>query len=207
MVPATDHHELLVSIDTLVSGIHFPVNAAPFDVGYKAMAVNLSDMAAMGAEPVAVDLALTAPAEDHDWMQAFSKGFLTISERFNTRLLGVQVTTGPLSVTVQIYGKVPAGQALRRARARPDDSIYVTGSLGNAGVALLGIVDGLEIPENHQAWLEQRLNRPEPRIAEGINLRGIASSAIILIGPNRKGTVGQTDTATKPVTMFAIRSR
>ncbi len=171
-------HELLVSVDTLVGGVHFPPDTGPFEVGYKALAVNLSDIAAMGAEPAAVAVTLTLPREDQAWLQDFNHGFHSLASRFSLPLPDILTTVGHLSVTVQIYGTAPRGQALRRSTARPEDWIYVTGSLGDAGVALRRLLEGLDLEEPHRSWLESRLNRPEPRIGIGRALRGIASSAI-----------------------------
>jgi len=170
--------ELVVSVDTLVEGVHFPAATAPRDLGHKALAVNLSDLAAMGAEPTATTLAVLLPEERPDWSDEFGLGFLSLAERFGVRLMGLAVSRGALTITVHVYGTTPRGQALTRSAARPGDRIYVTGSLGDAGVALQAI-QGVLAPEHAMPpSLAQRLDRPEPRIAEGIALRGIATSAI-----------------------------
>lgn len=168
--------QLAVSMDTLVSGVHFPASAEPCDIGYKALAVNLSDMAAMGAEPVAATLALTLPQADEAWLQRFSDGFFDLAERYRVALIGGDTTRGPLSITVQIHGLLPQGAALLRSGAHPDDAIYVTGTLGDAGLGLL-ITQGKITSASPQRVLD-KLNRPEPRVREGMALRGIASSAI-----------------------------
>jgi thiamine-monophosphate kinase len=166
--------ELAIAIDTLVAGVHFPLSTAPADIGYKALAVNLSDLAAMAAEPAWFTLALTCPQADPAWLAEFSHGLRQAAELGGVALIGGDTTRGPLSVTVQITGFAPPGQALRRNGARPGDGIYVTGTLGDAGLALRGVLAGTPVaPE-----LLQRLNRPTPRIQEALALRGIATSAI-----------------------------
>ena len=163
--------ELVVCVDTLVEGVHFPAGTSAAAVGHTALAVNLSDLAAMGAEPAWVTLAMTLPAPDADWLDGFCRGFFKLADRFGVQLVGGDTTQGPLSITVQAHGFVPQGKALQRRGAQPGDHIYVTGSLGDAGVALLLGSDAAEA-------LQQRLDFPEPRLAAGQALRGIASAAI-----------------------------
>ncbi len=170
--------ELAVSVDTLVQGVHFPATTAPADIGYKALAVNLSDMAAMGAEPRWATLALTLPEADENWLENFSKGFFELADRHGVQLIGGDTTHGPLTVTVQIHGLAPAGTALRRSGARAGDLIYVTGCVGDAGLALRAVQNKIILPPDHLAQVMTRLNRPEPRVEQGIALRGIASAAI-----------------------------
>ena len=170
--------ELAVSLDTLVAGVHFLPDADPCDIGHKALAVNLSDMAAMGAQPRWATLALTLPQPDTTWLQAFSEGFFTLAERYGVHLIGGDTTRGPLSITVQIQGLVPEGSALRRAAARPGDLIYVTGELGDAGLALRVLKGKATLPAEQTTEMLARLNRPEPRIAAGLALHGIAHAAI-----------------------------
>lgn len=170
--------ELAVSVDTLVQGVHFPATTTPADIGYKALAVNLSDMAAMGAEPRWATLALTLPDPDENWLKNFSTGFFELADSHGVQLIGGDTTLGPLAVTIQIHGLVPAGSALRRSGACAGDLIYVTGCVGDAGLALLALQNMITLPSNQLAQVMTRLNRPEPRIKEGIALRGIASAAI-----------------------------
>lgn len=170
--------ELAVAVDTLVSGVHFPVDTDPMDIGHKALAVNLSDMAAMGAEPRWATLALTLPEVDEAWLKGFSAGFFALAERYNVQLVGGDTTRGPLSITVQMHGLVPGNQALRRAGARPGDLIYVTGELGDAGLALRMLQGEISLPSEYVAYSLARLNHPEPRINAGLALRGIAHAAI-----------------------------
>ena len=128
---------LVAVVDTLVEGVHFPVETSPKDIGFKALAVNLSDLAAMGAQPAWATLALTMPSADENWLEEFCDGFFSLAEQYNVQLIGGDTTRGPLTVTVQAQGFVPDGQALRRDTAKPDDLIYVTGTLGDAGLALM----------------------------------------------------------------------
>lgn len=171
--------ELVVSTDTLVSGVHFFGDADPYDVGCKSLAVNLSDLAAMGAQPRWATLALTVPQADRDWLQGFSRGFGDVAERFSVCLIGGDLTRGPLSITCQILGTVPAGAALRRSGAQPGDDIHVTGTLGLAALALSLLQSG-RAPDSVPPQCLERLLRPEPRVQAGLALRGTASAMIDL---------------------------
>jgi thiamine-monophosphate kinase len=170
--------QLVIAIDTLVQGVHFPANTSPYDIGWKALAVNLSDLAAMGAEPAWFTLALTLPESSETWLTEFSAGLFELANQYGLSLVGGDTTRGPLTVTVQIAGYVPTGQALLRAGAGPGDRIFVTGSLGDATLALQLLAD--QLPETVQDYpdLLKHLNQPQPRIEEGRALRGIASCAI-----------------------------
>lgn len=170
--------ELAVATDTLVEGVHFPQHTRPDDIGHKALAVNLSDMAAMGAEPRWATLALTLPTADESWLTAFSAGFFALAEEYRVQLIGGDTTHGPLTVTVQILGLVPAGTALRRSGAHAGDLIYVTGTLGDAGLALRLLQQQAALSDSHAAHVLLRLSRPQPRLTEGMALRGVASAAI-----------------------------
>lgn len=170
--------DLVASVDTLVSGVHFFPDVDPAALGYKALAVNLSDMAAMGAEPAWATLALTLPSIDETWLAAFSRGFFELAEHYGVQLVGGDTCRGPLTVSVQIHGFIPQGAALCRAGAMPGDLIYVTGTLGDAGLALQALRDHQTLPAPHARYLQDRLERPSPRVFEGLALRGIASAAI-----------------------------
>ncbi len=178
LVRVPEGMELVLAIDTLVAGVHFPVNTDATSIGHKALAVNLSDLAAMGAEPAWATLALTLPAADAQWLDDFSRGLFALADRHEVQLIGGDTTHGPLTITVQAHGFVPAGQALRRAGAQPGDLIYVTGTLGDAGLALLALQEEVKLPLKDRAFVVERLNRPEPRVALGQALRGIAHSTI-----------------------------
>jgi thiamine-monophosphate kinase len=171
-----DKMELVVSIDTLVAGVHFFADVSPQALGHKALAVNLSDLAAMGAEPAWVTLALTLPEVDNAWLKGFAQGFAALAQEYNVALVGGDTTRGPLAVSVQAHGWVPEGRALRRDGARAGDDIYVTGYLGDAALCLLSSQN----PSAKSLFetLRYRLERPQPRIEAGLALRGIATSAI-----------------------------
>lgn len=169
---------LAVSTDTLVAGVHFFADMDPVRLGHKALAVNLSDLAAMGAEPRWVSLALTLPHVDEAWLAGFSQGFLALADFYNVELVGGDMTRGPLSITVCIKGVVPEKGALHRSGAQPGDGIWVTGELGGAALALqhlLGNKAGAPAAD-----LLERLECPRPRIVTGMALRGVASSCLDL---------------------------
>lgn len=171
IVTIPPNQELIITTDTLVSGIHFSSSTPPFDIGYKSLAVNLSDLAAMGATPAWITLALTLNRAEESWLKEFSRGLLTLANRYTIQLIGGDLTQGPLSITITAFGFAPTHQALRRSAAKPDDLIYVTGTLGDAGFAL---------KEFNQAndYFITRLNRPEPCIEIGESLRNLAHAAI-----------------------------
>lgn len=170
-----DGYELAVTTDTMVENVHFFAGTSPEQLGHKLLAVNLSDLASMGAKPISVMLALTLPNVDENWLDAFSKGFLGLAERHSVELIGGDTTSGPLTLTVQAMGLVPRGKALLRSTALPGDYIYVTGSLGDAGLGLK-ISQGYHCA-NPDAALK-RFNQPDPRIDAGLALLGIANSCI-----------------------------
>lgn len=178
LVKPPQGHELAITTDTLVSGVHFPEATLPYDIGYKSLAVNLSDLAAMGATPAWVTMALTLPEENAAWIQAFCEGFFTLANRHRVQLIGGDLTRGPLSITIQAIGFTPPQQALLRSQAQAGDLIYVTGTLGDAGLALRFIQKKIELKSAYQTEILARLNRPEPRLATGEALRSLASSAI-----------------------------
>lgn len=171
-VPA--RRELAVAVDTLVAGRHFPHHTDPFDIGFKSLAVNLSDLAAMGASPAWATLALTLPEADESWLESFAAGFFSLADEYRVSLVGGDCTRGPLSITVQVHGLSEPGKALRRDAAKPGEKIFVTGSLGDAAYALRQLRQG--VAPDHR--LLQRLNRPQPRVAMGERLCGLASAAI-----------------------------
>lgn len=170
---------LAVTLDMLVAGVHFFAEADPEGIGHKALAVNLSDLAAMGARPAWATLALSLPDFDETWLERFCRGFFNLAERFGVQLVGGDTTRGPLTITIQAHGLVPEAQALRRDGARPGDIVFVTGSLGDAGLALAAAQGKTAaIAPAYRSYLQARLERPMPRIHEGITLRGLASAAI-----------------------------
>ncbi|MFU8788257.1 MAG: thiamine-phosphate kinase [Methylobacter sp.] len=172
-----DGFELAITTDTMVENVHFFAGADPELLGHKLLAVNLSDLAAMGARPVSVTLALTLPNVDENWLAAFASGFLNLAERYSVDLIGGDTTSGPLTLTVQAMGLVPKGRALLRSSAQPGDFIYMTGFLGDAGLGLK-IKQGYACA-NPDAALT-RFNRPEPQVEAGLALSGIATACIDL---------------------------
>ncbi len=170
---------LAVSTDTLVEGIHFLKTIDPADLGYKALAVNLSDLAAMGADPAWVSLALTLPEVNTDWLEAFSDSLFEQLNYYGMQLIGGDTTRGPLSMTLTIQGLIPLDRALTRAGAGIGDWIFVTGSLGDSAAGLAILLEQLQVSdEKHRKTLLQRHLRPTPRILQGQALRDLATSAI-----------------------------
>lgn len=170
--------ELVISIDTLVAGVHFPNTTQAKDIAYKALAVNLSDLAAMGATPSWFTLALTLPEAAPDWLNDFSAGLFSLANEYDVQLVGGDLTHGPLSITIQIAGYVPNGQTLCRHGARAGDLIYVTGVLGDAALALQAEQGIVSVAADKYSYILGRLNCPVPRVTQGILLRGLASACI-----------------------------
>lgn len=175
---------LAITVDTLISGVHFPVNTKPEDVGHKSLAVNLSDLAAMGALPKWFTLTLILPEENPEkipeenagWLVGFEKGLMALAEQHKVQLVSVDYHKGPLAITISAIGIVEEGRALLRSGAQHGDLVYVTGTLGDAGAALAHSLGKHDLEEH--SFLLNRLNRPEPRIAAGRALLGTANSAI-----------------------------
>ncbi len=170
--------ELVLSMDTLLEDTHFPAETDPFDIGHKGLAANLSDMAAMGAEPKWVLLSISLPENDEPWLEKFSSGFLELAKQHSVSLIGGDMSRGPLSITLQIQGLVPTGTALKRDGAQEGELIYVTGTLGDAGVGLDIIQGKLSISNEHKSFFLRSLNRPEVSVEAGLRLREIANSSI-----------------------------
>ena len=170
--------ELVVSTDMLVSGTHFSPDADPYKLGHKALAVNLSDMAAMGATPRWATLSLAMPEADEKWLKPFAKGFMDLARAQRVDLIGGDTARGPLNICVQIMGEVPAGKALRRDGAKPGDEIWVSGQIGDAALALAHLQNRIHLePQETQACLK-KLHTPDARVALGQHLLGLAHSAI-----------------------------
>lgn len=170
---------LAVSTDTLICGVHFPENTKPEDIGYKSLAVNLSDLAAMGAEPAWVSLAISLPEVDHQWIASFMTGFSELARLYNVSLIGGDTTRGPLSVTITVTGFVSAQSALKRSAAKPGDSVFVTGTLGDARLALDALLNNEPVHSSFEYCLN-RLNRPQPRVEAGLTLSAYQVAAIDL---------------------------
>ncbi|HXU94151.1 MAG TPA: thiamine-phosphate kinase [Gallionella sp.] len=169
---------LAVSTDMLVCGTHFFPDADPYLLGHKTLAVNLSDLAAMGAVPRWATLAISIPNEEVAWLERFSAGFFALAQQYGVDLVGGDTTRGPLNLCVTIFGEVPAQQALRRDGAKAGDDIWVSGELGDAALALAHLLGRIKLGEAEFAACAARLHQPHPRVALGLALRGIASGAI-----------------------------
>lgn len=169
---------LAVSSDMLVSGTHFFPDADPYALGHKTLAVNLSDLAAMGAVPRWATLAIALPAVDEAWLAAFSAGFFALAQQHKVELIGGDTTRGALNLCVTIFGEVPSHLALRRAGAQVDDEIWVSGRLGDAALALAHLQNRIALTEAEFAAVAPALHQPQPRVALGLALRGIAHSAL-----------------------------
>jgi len=172
-----EHSELAITTDTLVEGVHFFAGTDPESLGHKSLAVSLSDLAAVGAKPKWATIAVTVPESDPDWFRAFSSGFFSLARRFDVELIGGDTTQGPLAINIQAIGLVPKSAALLRSNARPGDKVFVTGTVGDAGLALLSEKrEGIVLDTS----LADRLHRPSPRVEMGLALRGLANSCIDL---------------------------
>lgn len=171
-------HELVVAADTIVAGAHFPREFPAEAIGYRALAVNLSDMAAMGAAPAWYTLALTLPSADERWLADFSRGLHGLAARHGVALIGGDTTAGPLTVTVQILGLVPAGSAIRRSGARTGDLVCVSGTVGDAAAGLRALEDSARGSSADREFLIERFIHPVPRVELGLMLRGVATAAI-----------------------------
>ncbi|SFB80762.1 thiamine-phosphate kinase [Pseudoalteromonas denitrificans DSM 6059] len=178
VVTIPDNCQLVVTTDTLVSGVHFFPDMDPRALGHRALAVNLSDLAAMGAEPAWISLALTLPKADIHWLEEFTAGMHEIAEYFNVQIIGGDTTQGPLTISVCAKGTVPTGKALTRSGAKNGDWIYVSGPLGDSGVAIEAQKGKHELTPRHLATVKKRFEYPSPRVAAGQVLRGLASAAI-----------------------------
>lgn len=178
IVTVPEHKELVMTTDTLVADVHFPIATSADAIGYKSLAVNLSDLAAMGATPLWVTLALTLPENNFAWLEKFAQGFFALAQQYQVQLIGGDITKGPLSITVQALGTLPKGKALLRSMAKPNDLIYVSGTLGNAGLALKMLKENGSLSTANQEFLLQHLNYPQPRINLGQALLAYAHAAI-----------------------------
>ena len=178
LLQVTNGMDLAVSTDTMVSGTHFFPEVDPEHLGHKSLAVNLSDIAAMGAMPYWATLALTLPTVDHDWLAAFAKGFFDLAQEFNVSLVGGDTTRGPLSLTVTIMGEVPAGAALRRSGAKAGNDIWVSGHLGDAALAVAHRKGMIKLDDADVEEALMHLYEPMPRVQLGQALRGQATAAI-----------------------------
>ena len=178
LLQPTPGMQLAVSSDMLVEGRHFLSTVDPRTLGHKALAVNLSDLAACGAKPLAFTLALALPAADPAWLAPFSEGLLALADAHGCELVGGDTTRGPLNICITVFGEEPRGQALLRSGARAGDDIYVSGTLGDARLALEAFRGTLALPAEVFTAARARMEQPTPRVALGQALRGVATAAV-----------------------------
>lgn len=177
LAPA-EHQLIAVTTDTLVAGVHFPENTSAKAIGHKAIAVNLSDLAAMGAEPTWISLALTLPEVDEKWLSEFCAGIFELCEFYNVQLIGGDTTQGPLSITVTAQGLTPKDKYITRSNAKAGDWLYVTGELGDAALAIKNLQGKVDLVDADKGKVFQQLDYPKPRVLAGQALRDYATSAI-----------------------------
>ncbi|MBK5207006.1 MAG: thiamine-phosphate kinase, partial [Polaromonas sp.] len=170
--------QLAISSDMLVEDRHFFPDVDPFTLGHKALAVNLSDLAACGAKPLAFTLALALPRADDAWLAPFSRGLWALADAHGCELIGGDTTQGPLNICITVFGEVPKGQALLRSGAQAGDEVYVSGTLGDARLALEALRGRVALPAEVLAQARRRLEQPTPRVALGQALRGVATATI-----------------------------
>ena len=172
-----ENQQLAVSIDTLVANRHFPADASPDDIAFRALAVSVSDLAAMGARPIAFTLALTLPEFEPRWLAQFSQGLTAAAQQYGMALIGGDTTRGPLTITLQVHGAVAPSMALRRSAAQAGDKIFVSGSLGDAAIALDILQQRLSVTDEFD-YFYSRFYRPSARVDLGQALVGVANTAI-----------------------------
>jgi thiamine-monophosphate kinase len=170
--------EVAITSDMLVEGRHFFAGANPELLGRKALAVNLSDLAAMGARPLGFTLAIALPTVDDTWLEAFSKGLFAMASEYSCPLIGGDTTAGPLTLSITAFGAIPKGEAIRRSGAKPGDDIWVSGTVGDARLALAALRHEITLSAEDLQQIEHRMHNPTPRIELGIQLRNIASAAL-----------------------------
>ncbi len=178
VVQPTEHQNIAITTDTLVAGVHFPHDTSPRAIGHKSVAVSLSDLAAMGAEPSWISLAITLPEVDESWVTEFCAGVFELCDFYNVQLIGGDTTQGSLSVTVTAQGNTPKDKHITRAGAKAGDWLFVTGNLGDAALALRYLQGKIKVEKCYSAALQDQLDFPKPRILAGQVLREYASAAI-----------------------------
>lgn len=178
LISLTAGNELAISVDMLVAGTHFFHDTDAYQLGWKSLAVNISDMAAMGATPRWATLAIALPEINEPWLAEFSNGLFTCADKFDIDLIGGDTTRGPLTISMQIMGETPSGKAIRRSGAKADDDIWVSGRLGSAALALNHLLNKTTIPADILPTCLDALHAPMPRVALGLALRGLANSCI-----------------------------
>ncbi len=178
LIRVTQGQQLAISADMLVAGTHFFHDASPYSIGWKSLAVNVSDMAAMGAQPKWATLAIALPEVNEPWLTEFSQGFFACAQAFNVDLIGGDTTRGPLTLSVQIMGEVPLGQAIQRNGAKAGDDIWASGVIGSAALGLAHLQGKVNLTEPTTSHCLTALTTPTPRVALGLALRGVANSCI-----------------------------
>ncbi len=178
LLQMNNNQAMALSMDTMVAGRHFPEQAPPEDIAYRAVAVAVSDLAAMGADPLAFTLGLTLPDSNENWLERFSRGLRSAANNFNISLIGGDTTKGSLAITVQVHGLLPENKKILRSGAAPGDTVFVSGYLGDAATALAVLNDDASVDDETRRYLCNRFYRPQPRIALGQALLPIASAAI-----------------------------
>lgn len=178
LISPTQGHELAISVDMLVAGTHFFHDTDAYKLGWKSLAVNISDMAAMGANPRWATLAIALPEVNESWLAEFSRGLFACADTFSVDLIGGDTTRGPLTIGVQIMGEMPTGLAIKRSGAKADDDIWVSGSVGSAALGLNHLLNKTTIPADVLPVCLHALHCPMPRVELGLALRGIANSCI-----------------------------
>ena len=178
LLDITPDHQLTISVDTLVPGVHYPLDTAPFDIGHKALSVNVSDIAAMGGEPRWFTLALTLPTYDTHWLEGFSAGLRAAADDYGVDLIGGDTTRGSHTISIQIMGETPVGKALRRSAGQMGDILYTTATTGDAAAGLAIYLERLPELSAQQQYCLDRLNRPTARILESRIIRDYANACI-----------------------------
>ncbi len=178
VIASTEKQNIVVTTDTLVAGVHFPLDTSARAIGHKAVAVNLSDIAAMGAKPSWLSLAITIPEVDDVWLGEFCAGVFDLCEYYNVQLIGGDTTQGPLSITITAQGLIPENKYLSRAGAKTGDWLYVTGDIGDAALALQQIKQKVSVESTFIEPIRKKLDYPKPRVLAGQTLREYASAAI-----------------------------
>ncbi len=170
--------EIAITSDMLVEGRHFFANANPELLGRKALAVNLSDLAAMGAKPLGFTLSIALPKIQTQWLEAFSRGLFALAQQFSCPLIGGDTTAGPLTLSITAIGSVPSGKAIRRSGAKVDDDVWVSGTVGDARLALAALRHEITLADSDLKAVEHHMHQPTPRVELGMKLRDIASAAL-----------------------------
>ena len=170
--------EIAITSDMLVEGRHFFMDANPELLGRKALAVNLSDLAAMGAKPIGFTLSIALPNVDIAWLEAFSKGLFAVANQYSCPLIGGDTTAGPLTISITAFGSIPSGKAIRRSGAKVGHDIWASGTIGDARLALAALRHEITLPESDLKQIEHRMHNPTPRVELGMTIRELASAAL-----------------------------